>query len=179
MDEPFILTRDALKILAVDTRLDILKLLDERPHTLTEIKDALDLAPATVSEHLGKLEEAGLIEKRDEGRKWKYYRLTAEGAKLFSKRPAGGLMFAFVFSLVAAGGFAIASFIRSRARVEHVETAMRTAQAPQALMAPAAQTAAATAPTGPDWLLIAAVGFALVSVVVLTIILAKRLRSKA
>lgn len=177
MDEPFILTREALKILAVDTRLDILKLLDERPHTLTEIKDALELAPATVSEHLGKLEEAGLVEKRDEGRKWKYYRLTAEGAKLFAQRPQGGLMFAFVLSIVAAGGFAIASFVRSRARVAHVETAMRAAQAPQALAAPMAATSAA--PTGPDWLLIAAVVCAFVSLVVLGVILAKRLRSRA
>lgn len=170
MDDPFILTRDAIKVLSVDTRLDILKLLDERPHTLTEIKDSLGLAAATVSEHLARLEEANLIEKRDEGRKWKYYVLTKQGVKLFAKKPAGGLMFAFVLSTIAAGTFALLSLLRAEP-----EGAVMMARMESDALAMAAPVEAA-APV--DWLLVAAGISALVAVVFFALIIAKRLKMR-
>ena len=171
-DDPFILTRDAIKVLSVDTRLDILKLLDDRPHTLTEIKDELELAAATVSEHLAKLEESGLIEKRDEGRKWKYYSLTDQGRKLFAKKPAG-LMFAFVLSTVAAGAFTIASLIRVPPQPEMAPMMARDAMVAESM---ALDTVAATPP---DWLMIGALAFAILAGVLLILMLAKRLKKNA
>lgn len=44
-----------------------------------QIVDLLGLAPATVSRHLSRLREAGLIECRKQGR-WRYYRLASRGA---------------------------------------------------------------------------------------------------
>ena len=174
VEDPFILTRDAIKVLSVDTRLDILKLLDERPHTLTEIKQVLALAPATVSEHLARLEEAQLIEKRDEGRKWKYYRLTSQGKKLFTKKPAG-LMFAFVTSLFAAGAFALASFLRAEPQV--MPLVHRSSEPMMAAESDAIGASAVSAQ--PDWLLIAAGVFALISLVLFVLLLAKRLKKNA
>lgn len=170
VDDPFILTRDAIKVLSVDTRLDILKLLDERPHTLTEIKDALGLAAATVSEHLARLEEANLIEKRDEGRKWKYYVLSSQGEKLFAKKPVGGLMFAFVVSTIAAGAFTIASMLRV------AEPEMAPMMARSDLVAESFAEAPPVVSASPDWLLIAALVFAIISAVLLVLMLAKRLK---
>lgn len=67
----------AIKLLASDTRLNILKLLDTRRMTVSEMSRALSLNKSTVHEHLGKLVEGGLI-KRDESeeREWVYYELT-------------------------------------------------------------------------------------------------------
>ena len=39
----------------------------------------LNLSVPTVKEHLNALEKVGLVERHDEGRKWKYYSLTKKG----------------------------------------------------------------------------------------------------
>jgi len=44
-----------------------------------QLIDVLDLSPATVSKHLSILQNAGLIERRKEGR-WAYYRLVGRDA---------------------------------------------------------------------------------------------------
>ena len=46
---------------------------------LCQLIDVLGLAPSTVSRHMTVLYEAGLVERRKEGR-WHYYRLAGEGA---------------------------------------------------------------------------------------------------
>lgn len=53
--------KDAWRALSDETRREILDLLKKRPHTAGEIADQFDLAPATVSHHLGVLRESGLI----------------------------------------------------------------------------------------------------------------------
>lgn len=73
------LDRQTFKTLASDSRVDIIKFLDERRMTLSELADRLDLSVSTVKEHLDNLVSAGLIEQKDEGRKWKYYELTSKG----------------------------------------------------------------------------------------------------
>lgn len=45
----------------------------------------LGLAPSTVSRHLALLWQAGLVERRKEGR-WHYYRLAAAGAEPLARR---------------------------------------------------------------------------------------------
>ena len=68
-----------IKALASKSRIDILKALRERKHMQTELADYLSLSVPTIKEHLGALQEAELVERFDEGRKWKYYGLTKKG----------------------------------------------------------------------------------------------------
>ncbi|MCA1814473.1 MAG: winged helix-turn-helix domain-containing protein [Halobacteriales archaeon] len=69
-----------IKVLASDTRLDILKQLKQRRMTLTELANALGLKKATILEHLERLTTAGLVRRMDDGeRLWVYYELTRRG----------------------------------------------------------------------------------------------------
>lgn len=76
------LDRDAFKALASDTRLDILKSLDQRQKTVTELSRELDLNKATVFEHLEKLAQVELVQKLEDERKWVYYALTWKGRRI-------------------------------------------------------------------------------------------------
>lgn len=76
------LDRNVFKALASDTRLDILKALDERQKTVTELARELDLNKATVFEHVEKLAEVGLIQKLEDDRKWVYWQLSWTGRRL-------------------------------------------------------------------------------------------------
>lgn len=59
------------------TRVRILELLAERPHTVTELVEALGLAQGRVSSHLSCLRWCGYVEARVEGR-YNRYRLVDE-----------------------------------------------------------------------------------------------------
>lgn len=99
------LDAETFKALASATRLTVLKALDERRKTLTELAHELSLNKATVHEHLGLLLAAGLIRKRDdEGRKWIYYELTWTGQGIL--RPEATTTFNVLLGLstLAAGG---------------------------------------------------------------------------
>ncbi len=77
------LDRETFKALASDTRLDILKSLDGHNLGLNEIARITNLNKATLHEHLGKLNEAGLIKRTErDGHKWVYYKLTWKGESL-------------------------------------------------------------------------------------------------
>ncbi len=82
MDEKITLDRETFRALAVDTRIEILKILDDRQHTLTDLAEALNMSPSTIKEHLDKLVAAGLIKQVDKGMKWKYYKLTFKGSRI-------------------------------------------------------------------------------------------------
>jgi len=71
-----------LKVLASEKRIEILRLLDRRRMTLSEIARELALSPSTVGEHLDQLVHAGLIVQEDENHRWKYYALTEKGTLL-------------------------------------------------------------------------------------------------
>ena len=73
------LDKETFKALASGTRVDVLKLLNQRRHMQSEIASSLNLSVPTVKEHLDALEKAGLVERHEEGRKWKYYSLTKKG----------------------------------------------------------------------------------------------------
>ena len=77
MDIP--LDKDVMKALANEKRVEMLKLFGSRRHMQSEIASIIGLAVPTVKEHLIALEKAGLIERFDEGRKWKYYGITKKG----------------------------------------------------------------------------------------------------
>jgi len=85
LEENITLDKETFKALAIDTRVNILKKLDERFQlTLTDLATEFGMAPSTISEHLDKLVSAGLIAQVDKGMKWKYYRLTSKGKKILN-----------------------------------------------------------------------------------------------
>jgi len=84
MDDEIVLNKDLLKAIGADTRITILKSLSERRKTQSELADGLKLSSPTIIEHLENLISANLVEKIDEGRKWKYYQLTKLGKKLIT-----------------------------------------------------------------------------------------------
>ena len=74
------LDMSTFKALASDTRLDILRALDGKKMGLKDISQATKLNKATLHEHLTKLNEAGLVKRKErEGHKWVYYKLTWKG----------------------------------------------------------------------------------------------------
>ena len=82
--ENLIIGNDIIKALSVKTRLDLLELIKEKPMTMSDIAEELSLKPSTVSEHLKKLEMAGLVKREDTNRKWKYYYLTPKAKRILS-----------------------------------------------------------------------------------------------
>lgn len=82
MEDRITLDREAFRVLASETRIDILKSLDIRRKTLTELSAEFGMSASTIKEHMDNLARAGLVIQLDEGRKWKYYELTAKGKRL-------------------------------------------------------------------------------------------------
>jgi DNA-binding transcriptional ArsR family regulator len=101
------ITLDArtFQALASSTRLTVLRALDERRKTLTELARDLELNKATVHEHLQLLTAAGLVRKRDdEGRKWIYYELTWTGERLLHPQETTTFNVLLGLAVAAAGG---------------------------------------------------------------------------
>ena len=78
-----VLDRASLKALSSDTRQEIVKLLEKRPYTASELSKKLNKHVTTVGEHLLLLEKSGLIKRRDSDNKWVYYALTSKGERIF------------------------------------------------------------------------------------------------
>ena len=76
------LDQESFKALASGVRVEILKRLDARRETVTDLSNLMSLSKPTLLEHLEKLQNAGLVKRIDEGRKWIYYELTDKGRKL-------------------------------------------------------------------------------------------------
>jgi DNA-binding transcriptional ArsR family regulator len=110
IEEKVLIDRETLKAIAVDTRLNILKLLAKKKYTLSDLSDMLGLGHSTVKEHLDNLIKAELIEKEKTDRKWKFYSITLKGRRLVEPREIKVLfMFAlsFIGSIAAAVWFAM------------------------------------------------------------------------
>jgi predicted transcriptional regulator len=87
MDEDrIVLDRKSFEALAVDSRVKILKSLKERRKTLSELAKEQNMSVSGVKEHLETLEKVGLIEKIDDGHKWKYYELTKKGRDIVAPK---------------------------------------------------------------------------------------------
>ncbi|MFA7562147.1 MAG: winged helix-turn-helix domain-containing protein [Methanoculleus sp.] len=67
--------------LSSDVRVVILKLLDIRPMTMSELADGLGLAKSTIHEHLTVLADADLV-THENVRKWRDYTLTERGRRI-------------------------------------------------------------------------------------------------
>ncbi len=86
MEEKIVLDSKSFEALAVDNRVRILKSLKQRRKTLSEIAKEMDISVSGAKEHLQKLEQANLVEKKDDGHKWKYYELTKKGTGIVAPK---------------------------------------------------------------------------------------------
>jgi predicted transcriptional regulator len=73
------------KALADANRLKIVGLLASRAHTVEQISAILGLSPSTVSHHMGRLSEAGLVSARAEGY-YSVYELNVPALEAMAKR---------------------------------------------------------------------------------------------
>lgn len=101
-DERFALRPEDFRILASDSRVAILKALDERQMTGTELGKKLGLEKSTVAEHLERLVEGGLVQRKEDDRLWVYYTLAPRGRRLLHP-PRAGFTLLLAGSLLSAG----------------------------------------------------------------------------
>ncbi|MEM7815240.1 MAG: winged helix-turn-helix domain-containing protein [Candidatus Aenigmatarchaeota archaeon] len=104
------LDRAALKALGADTRQAIIKALERRPHTASELARVLGKHVTTVSEHLDVLEQSGLVARRDDGHKWVYYALSDKGMKLFKPKFYSWTILLGISIVMMVGGGMLAGF---------------------------------------------------------------------
>ena len=110
------LDQESFKALASEVRVDILKKLDERRQTVTDLSGLLNLSKPTLLEHLEKLQAAGLVKRVDEGRKWIYYELSQKGRKLLHpEKVAIVLALSTAIVLAGIGGFFLLASLTSPA----------------------------------------------------------------
>lgn len=108
IDDRIMLDKKTMKALSADTRIQILKLLAKRNYLQSEISEELNLKPPTVKEHLDALADAGLVNKLEEGRKWKYFELTSKAnAILHPEQKKIWLIIAAMLFTVIGGVFGI------------------------------------------------------------------------
>ena len=102
------------KALASDTRLDILRALDGKRMSLKDISTATRLNKATLHEHLSKLNEAGLVKKKErEGHKWVYYKLTWKGeCLLHPENTRIVVLFSVTFMTLFVGIIQLVSYVK-------------------------------------------------------------------
>jgi DNA-binding transcriptional ArsR family regulator len=88
--EVVIVDEDTLKILAVDTRIDILKELKKGNRTLSDLSRILKKDKSTILEHLNILSKAGLVKRiQNPGKKFIFYTLTEKGSNIFVEKQRG------------------------------------------------------------------------------------------
>jgi DNA-binding transcriptional ArsR family regulator len=92
----------AFKALSSKTRVALLKKLKQKPRSLTSLAIESGLSVQAVDEHLRKLADAGLVEKRKHA-KWSYYALSPSGLHLVqpNRQPVYVLLSISFFLLMA------------------------------------------------------------------------------
>ena len=120
------LSQKEFKALASKSRTNILKILQERNFTLSELATKTEMTAPTVKQHTSILVDTGLIELKDEGRKWKYYTLTKKGKQILDSKENKTNIFIVLSSVgvVALLGLAIV-FSGSFLPVANMETSAR------------------------------------------------------
>jgi len=76
-----------LKLLADESRLTLLRLLNQQEYNVGDLAKRVDLGEPTVSHHLSKLRQAGLVSLRMEGNQ-RFYRLNQTGLARFKSQVA-------------------------------------------------------------------------------------------
>ncbi len=82
MDERITLDKESFMALASESRIKLLKKLEERRMTVTELAKELGMSKPAILRHMNKLIEAGLVKKLEDKRKWVYYTLTFKGKNI-------------------------------------------------------------------------------------------------
>lgn len=82
-----VLEKDKLKVISVESRVNILKVLSKRRETLSDLSKKLKLSKPTLKEHLDLLEKSGFVRKISSENIWKYYELTEQGKNVLN--PSG------------------------------------------------------------------------------------------
>ncbi|NLA99614.1 MAG: winged helix-turn-helix transcriptional regulator [Methanomicrobiales archaeon] len=113
-----VLTKDTFEVLASETRLDILKTLNIRRMTITELADSLSLAKSTVHHHLQRLADAGFVAAGEDGHAWVYYALTPEGRALLHPHGSARVRIILTAGLasLAGGVCALAAYLTAPVR---------------------------------------------------------------
>jgi len=108
------LDMNTFKALASDTRLGILRALDGKKMGLKDISQATKLNKATLHEHLTKLNEAGLVKRKErEGHKWVYYKLTWKGeCLLHPENTRIVVLFSATFVALATGIIQMITYVK-------------------------------------------------------------------
>jgi len=108
MEEPVtIVDREVLKVLAVDTRMDILKELSKGARMPSFLGKKLNKSDATIVEHLNKLEKAGLVKRIEApGKRFVFYTLTRRGMSIVSSRSRRLVIILALSAVTFIGGFA-------------------------------------------------------------------------
>ena len=97
------LDSNVFKALSAKSRVDILKHLNNRKYTQSELSQLMNMKVPSVKEHLTELERAELVQKLDEGRKWKYYQLTHKAKSILHPEQQQIFIALGVFVLSALG----------------------------------------------------------------------------
>lgn len=106
------LDSSSFKALSSDTRRKIIKKLGKRRMTVTELAKSLDISKSTVHEHLSRLNQAELVEKKDDDHKWVYYELTDRGSKILNPNTRTRILL-FTTALIATASASFYEFYRS------------------------------------------------------------------
>jgi len=146
MEEPVtIIDRDVLKVISVDTRMDILKILAEGDRNPSFISKKLHKSGATIIEHLEALQRAGLVKKTETpGRKWVFYTLTERGKGIISSK-SRRLVIILGIAILALGGGIINLFTPS----QYAQMQFLTQNLGEKVAAPAIQNISTVTSTTP------------------------------
>lgn len=106
------LDRDSFKALSSTTRIAVLKALDVRRKTLTELSEELGVSKPALLKHLDPLLASRLVSKEDRERKWIYYSLTLKAKNLLHPERIRIALSLGMAGLALAGGlFSFARFL--------------------------------------------------------------------
>ena len=86
--EKITLDKDIFDALASGIRIELLKRLDERAKTVTELSKQTQFYKSAIHRHLSVLMNHGLVERRSNAHKWVYYHLTMKGKKILHPQRA-------------------------------------------------------------------------------------------
>ena len=105
-----VLDRESFKALSSGTRISILKALDGKRQTVTQLSKELEISKPALLKHLEALIVAKLVKKEGKERKWIYYDLAFKGKNLLHpERAAVTVLLSAAFASLAG---AIAGFLR-------------------------------------------------------------------
>ena len=82
LNEKITLDKDIFDALASEIRIEILKKLDERAKTVSELSRETQFYKSAVHRNILRLVESGLVERKCGFNKWVYYCLTEKGKKI-------------------------------------------------------------------------------------------------